>query len=418
MPLDFGYIQDYKKDKGFGLVSRRYRNHGDNDTIFFHIRQVRVKSQDLASRIGNNFFGVGFWYATENTGKKVSELWLEAEASDIPDAQRNTLLPLIENIWKDVQKNTPPWLNEDTLKLFGDVERNRFRQERKQLLLKEEEECRAKRLVAEKTARIAEKRKLRSAAKRQAKQRAEQEQAITREEERSKREVQKRATKIKQFCSKHDLINLVHFTQVQNLCSILEKGLLGRNDLEVLDFEQKPVFNDKIRIDGHPEAISLTISFPNYRMFYRYRRSKDWVVLLVNSAVLWKLDCAFCQENAASKTVKKIPLTDRKKVSALMQMFEDYKNIKRESLGIPDNYTTNPQAEVLVFEPIPSQYIKEVHFQDESIYQKWMDAYRGNLTPGLLVCNEQFFKYRQDFEIWRSFSHIVDEPPMEQYIPD
>ncbi len=35
-------------------------------------------------------------------------------------------------------------------------------------------------------------------------------------------------------------------------------------------------------------------------------------------------------------------------------MFEDYNQIRRQNLGISDNYSTHPQAFVLVFSPIPT----------------------------------------------------------------
>jgi hypothetical protein len=126
---------------------------------------------------------------------------------------------------------------------------------------------------------------------------------------------------IRRICNRHCITTLVHFTRIENLRSILQNGLLNRSLLETRG--QQFFCNDSDRVDGHPEAICLSISFPNYRMFYSIRKQKEkaeevkdsqWVVLLLDAKVLWELDCAFCQENASSNAVRHIPLEDRKKL--------------------------------------------------------------------------------------------------------
>jgi len=117
-------------------------------------------------------------------------------------------------------------------------------------------------------------------------------------------------------------------------------------------------------------------------MFYSIRRDKEdtqgindwqWVVLLLDAKMLWELDCAFCQENASSNAVRFILLKDRKKPDALNGMFvEDYHTINRQSLQIPSDYPTNPQAEVLVFDTILARYINEVHFFTNTALEQWL----------------------------------------------
>ncbi len=158
--------------------------------------------------------------------------------------------------------------------------------------------------------------------------------------------------KIRRICEQRGIKYLVHFTRMDNLASILKHGLLGRERLEKMRIPY--VYNDEQRIDRCSDAICLSISFPNYKMFYVYRKkleSAKWVVLVLKRDILWELDCAFCQENAASNNVRFIPLEERKKGSALEDLFTEYDKIhdvQRSSLGIPPEYTTNPQAEVLV----------------------------------------------------------------------
>ena len=77
---------------------------------------------------------------------------------------------------------------------------------------------------------------------------------------------------IQQICEERGITTLIHFTRIENLQNILQEGLLGRSFLE--ERRQEFLFNDNDRADGHKEAVCLSISFPNYQMFYRIREKK------------------------------------------------------------------------------------------------------------------------------------------------
>ena len=85
-----------------------------------------------------------------------------------------------------------------------------------------------------------------------------------------------REAQIQQICDERNIETLVHFTRVENLSSILQNGLLSRKALEILEETrgQQFLFNDRKRKDGHKDAICLSISFPNYQMFYPIREDK------------------------------------------------------------------------------------------------------------------------------------------------
>lgn len=222
-----------------------------------------------------------------------------------------------------------------------------------------------------------------------------------------------RESLIQQICTERGITTLVHFTQVGNLRGILQGGLIGRDLLEASG--QQFSFNDPDRADGHKEAVCLSISFPNYQMFYRIRGRKketeglddsQWVILLLDVKVLWELDCAFCQENAARTAVSATPLEVRKGPEGLKDMFKDFYNIKHQDLPIPDPYLTypkdayptHPQAEVLVLDSIGIQYIKAIHFWNETTLEKWRSNY-GNSQ--FFSVNQQYFQARPDYEVWR-----------------
>lgn len=221
------------------------------------------------------------------------------------------------------------------------------------------------------------------------------------------------ALKIQDICRSRGIETLVHFTRIENINSILREGLIGRRNLELSG--QDFLYNDEYRADNYPEAVSLSISFPNYQMFYRIREQRktegvndsQWVVLLLDVKVLWELDCAFCQQNAASNAVRSIPLDERKKPEALKGMFDDFYDIKREDLLIPQNYTTHPQAEVLVFDQIPTQYIHVIHFWDATSLDNWRSNFNGTFSDKLTV-KKEFFKPRSDYKLWQSNSSNDD----------
>src|SRR5262249_20607187 len=155
-------------------------------------------------------------------------------------------------------------------------------------------------------------------------------------------------------------------TRLENLVGILAEGILPRSTLE--GRPSGVIFNDDIRTDGHKEAVCLSIGFPNYKMFYKYRQADQttiWAVLLIRADVLWELDCAFCWANAACSAISRLPLAVLKDFSSLAKMFADQcevSGINRAACGIPNWFPTNPQAEVLAFSGVPLSYVTEIHF--------------------------------------------------------
>lgn len=191
---------------------------------------------------------------------------------------------------------------------------------------------------------------------------------------------------------------ILHFTKIENVGSIIENGLIPRSNLEVQGTEL--TFNDLYRHDGQKGASCLSISHPNYKMFYSLRQrdnTQKWVVVAFKRDVLWVKDCAFCHENAASNNVKAIPIQQRKGLAAFQKMFDPILGKpNRESLGLPEYCPTNPQAEVLVFGAIEPEYILGVITPD-----KQTETELKVLYPNVeFVFDEDFYRPRFDHEHW------------------
>lgn len=224
-----------------------------------------------------------------------------------------------------------------------------------------------------------------------------------------------RAEWIKQFCMERGIKNLVHFTRLENLESILEHGLLPRNKLELWPKQKRPVFNDEIRYDQCLNATCVSISFPNYKMFYKYRKqnSAKWAVLLLKPDVLWELDCAFSKDNAARGDESRKPLAERRKLVSLYSMFEYSRKVQEALLDIPGSYTTNPQAEALVLDSIPVESIMEVHLESDDDVENLIKKYG---TSKIIIKRDvKFFQPREDYLHWQNNGKQVhDDFPFER----
>ena len=214
-------------------------------------------------------------------------------------------------------------------------------------------------------------------------------------------------SEIQQICYERDIKTLCHFTRSDRLRSILHRDLLSRKFLEKLPLSVRPPFTDQDRDDGFKDAVCLSISFPNYRMFFSKTgrtNQHEWVVLLLDARILWELDCAFCHQNARFEPVLDVPLESRKRLVSLERMFwksdchSDGSTYHRQK--IPNNYPTHPEGEVLVFDPIPAEYINEVHFYNEAALEAWLEKNSGTYSQRFCA-NESYFKYRCDYKAWQ-----------------
>ncbi|MFB1082483.1 DarT ssDNA thymidine ADP-ribosyltransferase family protein [Jeotgalibacillus sp. JSM ZJ347] len=206
--------------------------------------------------------------------------------------------------------------------------------------------------------------------------------------------------KIKKFVEGRDIRYLVHFTKAKNLYNILTEGLLPVQTLTNKELAYN--FNDEKRMDGYLDASCLSIQFPNYKMFYKYRCrdwSEDWVILGIRASVLWEKHCMYCVENAASNKMKNTPAYDKKGLRGLQNLYQEYPGKpSRKELKINDSYPTHPQAEVLVFDEIGLDDILGIAFEN----QYTLNNYRAIIPPTIKArVSKKLFECRIDDEHWR-----------------
>lgn len=208
------------------------------------------------------------------------------------------------------------------------------------------------------------------------------------------------------FAQARKIDHLIHFTRLRNIPSIMANGLLGRETLACKGLEA--TVNDQFRYDYIPDAICCSISFPNYKMFYRLRcdnPNDDWAVIRLKSEVLWTKRCVFCVDNAAKKEISEVDPSRRMGLAAMGAMFEDLDGMpKRQDLKIPDHYSTNPQAEVLVLEPIETKLIVDI-LVDSKDRIKDMPVLLNTIQPYLnslkFLHGKHYFDARSDYAHWK-----------------
>jgi len=109
--------------------------------------------------------------------------------------------------------------------------------------------------------------------------------------------------KIKNEAILRGITRLCHFTQSRKLAHILT------NSTGILSPERVPSdirdVTDSLRLDGYTDYISCSIEYPNtwYLRQIKNRDAlfKDWVIILLNPALLWRSGTLFCPRNAAAQ---------------------------------------------------------------------------------------------------------------------
>jgi hypothetical protein len=175
---------------------------------------------------------------------------------------------------------------------------------------------------------------------------------------------------IRQEVYERGIEGLFHFTPICNAGSILLHGLAARTVLEERGIHFQP--SDNFRLDGRPDALSLSIHSLNWRMFEAKQQTtrSEWVIFKLDPSVLWTHSCLFSWQNAASSDIRRH--TGRRDGPwAFRKMFDDrpVSSIDRSSFRAAhrrgDHQPTLNDAEVQVLDPIDPDYILSVVVRTE-----------------------------------------------------
>jgi len=172
---------------------------------------------------------------------------------------------------------------------------------------------------------------------------------------------------------------LTHFTLMENVGSILERGVVPRASLSESNV-QHACINDQQRRDGYLDGTCLSIEWPNTRLLNSWEKEKGgwWAILLIDPTIIASMPCKLFRGNAASSIHTEINKNLCPTVADFEELFSDHsyealKNMQK-ALGIDQNLsgiskaergwgsadTSDPQAEVIVFDVIPPGRIKAI----------------------------------------------------------
>lgn len=196
---------------------------------------------------------------------------------------------------------------------------------------------------------------------------------------------------LREFPEERRITQFVHFTPIENVPTILKFGLIPRVHLEAtaIRVALNPRFSDDARLEGSPQANCLSLSFPNFRMFYAKRQAKQgaWAVLGIDPHAVIDLYCEFFPTNAARSGSLAAP-----GVSGARRLFSGLDI--RIKLALRPQDTTDPQAEALEDTVIPGRFVRNIYVETENA-RAWLEF--KQITSAV---EPEYFSPRQDYSYW------------------
>lgn len=205
----------------------------------------------------------------------------------------------------------------------------------------------------------------------------------------------------------------VHFTPEENIPSILQHGIIPREDLSAHRIDAR--CPDQSRSDNHLDYSSFSVSFPNYRVMYSKRHDMKFVVLCIDPRIILDFpisNISYLPTNAANQSLPK-EIEEYIGFSAAEGIFSETAynhktgaSCQRSELNIPVEFSTDPQAEVFIRATVEPSYIQKIICEDTIQRQRIRDVLceHGLQNPWKekTVYDEDLFDKRSDYKFWKS----------------
>lgn len=206
--------------------------------------------------------------------------------------------------------------------------------------------------------------------------------------------------------------HLLHFTDADNLVSILHHGLLDRNLLTTKRIEFK--FSDSQRLDLLTNTISLSLAYPNSKMLYQKRIANNkiiYVVLEISLNILYEINSLYIwmPGNAARQEIKKHAWDYPDKyvgIAGAKRMFPP-KDL-RQRINVSPAIPLDIQAEIMFCGPIEPSKIQRIHCETSlKAVKPEISMYLAENFPEISICDNckdtAFLKslpsWQQDFKV-------------------
>ena len=121
MTIDFGKVENYVKDRGFGFVSHTFSGVPSNQ-VFFHIKVVRRTHPELAQALGSGTTSgqMYFWYEyqTSPKGHEVVAILSPQQVHQNYGDQLDAFVATIKAHWTNLESQLPDSLRKATVDLL------------------------------------------------------------------------------------------------------------------------------------------------------------------------------------------------------------------------------------------------------------------------------------------------------------
>lgn len=189
------------------------------------------------------------------------------------------------------------------------------------------------------------------------------------------------------------ICNLIHFTNLANLESILQNGLCSALKLRENDVVYE--CTDCNRKDGLIEYVSYSIEFPNY-MYLKsliQKNNNKYVVLRLN------IDCLFGKAVHIHKSNPYLPRW------GIAETFEDLFFEKYRYCLLPNNFPTDPRAEIQFNGVVNPKYINGI-FYPSNLTISLIDSLREKYSDFRFVKDDYYFGDRMDSQHWANIRKL------------
>jgi hypothetical protein len=190
---------------------------------------------------------------------------------------------------------------------------------------------------------------------------------------------------IKNYITSHGINYLVHFTNISNIKSILDYGLLSVDALKQKSIKYE--CNDKQRLDKKTDCICCSVEFPNFKFMYTMKNNhyENFVIVVIDVKVLLEKECFCSSTNAAANYGRNIM-----PINKFEELFKGNRSDDFRSC-----YPTDVQSEILVKDIIETRYIKKIVCKDGSDLNTLKPIVHNSID---LVMESKMFKWRKERE--------------------
>lgn len=224
-------------------------------------------------------------------------------------------------------------------------------------------------------------------------------------EEQDKELREKRREEFEPIIKTYNINSLYHFTDLENLNSILDVGILTKIALERKGITYKE--GDSHRYDYHSNCSCVSISYPNSYLLKNYRDEKpcsNIIILEIMPEIIYEHECIFAEYNAASAGIRES--TEQKNdASAFQNMFADKVKVVTSTRGeetyhrkpsMRKNWPTTTQAEILIKGTIEQKFIRKVYFSSDIDIDKYRQKLEKNNIQ-MVVDDDIFTNTREQY---------------------